>query len=120
VGEIGPREHACCGSGVVGSTLVDHPVGGGWGHRHGTEGDGEGGRVPSSIQQGTKAWWSPRAGAGAVPESSVPCRATTVADVGSMGGEEADCRKPTGQGEGRSRGENRGIQTDRSSSCILP
>jgi hypothetical protein len=29
VGGMGSREHACSGNGVVGSTGVDHPVGGG-------------------------------------------------------------------------------------------
>jgi hypothetical protein len=51
---MGPREHACSGSGVVGSTGVNHPVEGGWGHRHGAEGSGEGGRVPSSSQRGPR------------------------------------------------------------------
>jgi hypothetical protein len=26
---MGAREHACCGSGAVGGTRVDHPFGGG-------------------------------------------------------------------------------------------
>jgi hypothetical protein len=34
----GARKRACSGSGVVGSTGVDHPVGGARGHRHGAEG----------------------------------------------------------------------------------
>jgi hypothetical protein len=38
--------------GVVGSTGVNHLVRGEWGHRHGAKGGSEGGRVPSSSQQG--------------------------------------------------------------------
>jgi hypothetical protein len=49
------RERACSGGGVVGSTLVDDPVKGGWGHRHSAEGSGEGGVVPSSSQRGPRS-----------------------------------------------------------------
>jgi hypothetical protein len=50
---IGVRERACGGSGVVGGTKVDHPVGG-RGHRHGAESGGEGGVVPASSQRGPR------------------------------------------------------------------
>jgi hypothetical protein len=49
---MGARERACSGSGVVGGTRVDHPVGGRRGHRHGAESGGEGGVVPASRQRG--------------------------------------------------------------------
>jgi hypothetical protein len=48
------RERACRGSGVVRGTGVDHPVGGGGGHRHGAEGSSEGGVVLSASR------WGPR------------------------------------------------------------
>jgi hypothetical protein len=48
------RERACRGSGVVRGTGVDHPVGGGWGQRHGTEGSSEGGVVPTASRQGPR------------------------------------------------------------------
>jgi hypothetical protein len=51
---MGPREHACSGSGVVRGTRVDHLVEGGWGHRHGVEGGGKGGMVSSSSQRGPR------------------------------------------------------------------
>jgi hypothetical protein len=45
-------DHACSGSGMVGGTGVDHPVGGGRGHRHGAESSSEGGVVPTSSRRG--------------------------------------------------------------------
>jgi hypothetical protein len=48
------REHACRGSGVVRGTGVDHPVGGGWGHRHGAEGSSKGGVVPTASRRGPR------------------------------------------------------------------
>jgi hypothetical protein len=45
-------EHACSGSGMVGGTGVDHPVGGGRGHRHSAESSSEGGVVPTSSRRG--------------------------------------------------------------------
>jgi hypothetical protein len=55
---MGAGERACSGSGVVGGTRVDHPVGGRRGHRHGAEGGGEGGVVPASRHRGQyrQAW----------------------------------------------------------------
>jgi hypothetical protein len=46
------RERACRGSGVVRGTRVDHPVGGGRGHRHGAEGSSEGGVAPTASRRG--------------------------------------------------------------------
>jgi hypothetical protein len=48
------RERACRGGGVVRGTGVDHPVGGGWGHRHGAEGSSEGGAVPTTSRRGPR------------------------------------------------------------------
>jgi hypothetical protein len=48
------REPACRGSGVVRGTGVDHPVGRGWGHRHGAEGSSEGGVVPTASRRGPR------------------------------------------------------------------
>jgi hypothetical protein len=48
MGGMGARERACSGSGVVGGTRVDHPVGERRRDRHGAESDGEGGVVPAS------------------------------------------------------------------------
>jgi hypothetical protein len=54
VGGMGARERACRGSGVVRGTGVDHPVEGGWGHRHGAEGSSEGGVVPTASRRGPR------------------------------------------------------------------
>ena len=51
-GGMRARERACRGSGVVRGTRVDHPVRGGWGHRHGAEGSSEGGVVPTASRRG--------------------------------------------------------------------
>jgi hypothetical protein len=59
MGGMGARERACSGSGVVGGTRVDHPVGR-RGHRHGAESDGEGGVVPASRQRGPSHRGGPR------------------------------------------------------------
>jgi hypothetical protein len=48
------RERACRGSGVVRGTGVDHPVGGGWGHRYGAEGSSEGGVFPTASRRGPR------------------------------------------------------------------
>jgi hypothetical protein len=53
-------ERACSGSGVVGGTRIDHPVGGRRGHRHGAESGGKGGVVPASRQQGPSHHGGPR------------------------------------------------------------
>jgi hypothetical protein len=59
---------------VVGRTGVNDPVRGGWCHRHGAEGDDEGGSVPPSSQRvpGCRGGGSnfQEAGARAEPESS--------------------------------------------------
>jgi hypothetical protein len=59
-GGMGAGECACSGSGVVGGTRVDHPVGGRRGHRHGAESGGEGGVVPASKQRGPSRHGGPR------------------------------------------------------------
>jgi hypothetical protein len=59
-GGMGARERACSGSGVVGGTRVDHPVGGRRGHRHGAESGSEGGVVPTSRQRGPSYRGGPR------------------------------------------------------------
>jgi hypothetical protein len=59
-GGMGARERACSGSGVVGGTRVDHPVGGRRGPRHGAESGGEGGVVPASRQRGPSRRGGPR------------------------------------------------------------
>jgi hypothetical protein len=56
---MGLRECVCSRSGVIGGTVVDHPVGGGGGgHCHGAEGGGVGGGVPSSNHWGPRHPWS--------------------------------------------------------------
>jgi hypothetical protein len=57
---MGAGERACSGSGMVGGTGVDHPVGGRRGHRHGAESGGEGGVVLASRQRGPSRRRGPR------------------------------------------------------------
>jgi hypothetical protein len=93
-GGMGARERACSGSGVVGGTRVDHPVGGRRGHRHGAESGGEESVVPTSRQRGPSRRGGPRGQD--VGRSQMRCRHA----VGRRGRHAVGWRSQEGQHRG--------------------